>query len=809
MCDNNGPISWCVMADYDDKTQGPVFPTRTGVAQGAATERVMLDVVNGASGIRTRIQTNPDGSQTMLRTRAGFPEFTTLPTVEKTTELMYPKGLTAYPQNKALGRTWSAPCIIELVDGKWVTKTYNPLQTKAPTPPEIKNITPTYWTGSSGNTCLSTGEQVFWAYPSGGSVYSEVSVKKADPQSIMPFLSNRQRYMFIQEPTHTKLVSYNGDVVFEHYGEVYYEGFGLKPFNIQLPPAVSSDGMRLSIQSAVDFNWQTKTFGSYNVFPDKHYRVSTVVFDDQGVAIVSSTTHTLTPLGFFDGVANTVELEDDNSGDTGTCYGLSIKVRNGLATAQASFNPPVTIPWHADCVLTPFSETVMTGKGRSYLKRTYALKKSSSTVIGNVPRQSSLAQLYVGITADYDKAFQVEGKKAYGVSTRYPAGIDLLYSGEVNKNQIKVDLFNIANDKASVVVSDGQGFDLILFEHTASLSSAATKNVSSVVTEYSGMPGSTPGIYVEGYPTDLKYLLSGVEGDGAVIDNGFGVDGAIVGGTFFPNEGGGAECAAFIMSHPVLYEAFGLGAANFGTGPQTIENITPFSGTVSTKGVSRTILGLDLDLGFCATLVIEVTAETKFSAEGWDVGGARLGLPATTKVKAYVEVKFNSQSHRVELFAVEFVKPGPWDIQEISNWRNWPFTPGVDSGVMHLVGTPLIFPDSDKCVGVDAALYHQGVNPCFAGISGLGWVIFAKRFSINSLGAQRILNTYKVSEGNRAEILDSAPFYYCPELAEEMEKIRQIEFDSTGLRAWVADIKGVNGESISDKIDRDAICYRV
>ena len=66
------------MADYDDKFLGPVFPTRSGTAQGGATERQMLDSTQGAAGIRTKIRMNPDGSQTRLRTRAGMPEFVTL-----------------------------------------------------------------------------------------------------------------------------------------------------------------------------------------------------------------------------------------------------------------------------------------------------------------------------------------------------------------------------------------------------------------------------------------------------------------------------------------------------------------------------------------------------------------------------------------------------------------------------------------------------------------------------------------------------------------------------------------------------------
>ena len=50
-----------------------IFPTRFGGSVGKALENKMLDAVGGANSIRTRIIGN-----TMLRTRGGFPEFTTL-----------------------------------------------------------------------------------------------------------------------------------------------------------------------------------------------------------------------------------------------------------------------------------------------------------------------------------------------------------------------------------------------------------------------------------------------------------------------------------------------------------------------------------------------------------------------------------------------------------------------------------------------------------------------------------------------------------------------------------------------------------
>ena len=62
---------------FSDEKFGALFPTRDGVATGAASERKMLDAIGGADSFRTRIQANADGSTTMLRTKNGQPQFST------------------------------------------------------------------------------------------------------------------------------------------------------------------------------------------------------------------------------------------------------------------------------------------------------------------------------------------------------------------------------------------------------------------------------------------------------------------------------------------------------------------------------------------------------------------------------------------------------------------------------------------------------------------------------------------------------------------------------------------------------------
>lgn len=56
---------------------GSSLPTRLGKIIGKSNERVMLSGVDGPDGIRKKFRRNPDGSVTMLKTRAGMPQFST------------------------------------------------------------------------------------------------------------------------------------------------------------------------------------------------------------------------------------------------------------------------------------------------------------------------------------------------------------------------------------------------------------------------------------------------------------------------------------------------------------------------------------------------------------------------------------------------------------------------------------------------------------------------------------------------------------------------------------------------------------
>ena len=82
---------------FDDQKFGNLFPTRTGTPSGTANERQMLDTIGGADGFRTRMLNAADGSVTMLRTRNGMPEFSTVGSQSTGRQTLW-RGLAAYAE---------------------------------------------------------------------------------------------------------------------------------------------------------------------------------------------------------------------------------------------------------------------------------------------------------------------------------------------------------------------------------------------------------------------------------------------------------------------------------------------------------------------------------------------------------------------------------------------------------------------------------------------------------------------------------------------------------------------------------------
>lgn len=127
---------------YEDEKFWTIFPVRTGIAQGKAKERLMLDAVGGADNFRTRVLDNHDGSTTLLRTKNGMPQFST----EKRAMLAgYLRGYVADIKSELLTmRGKAASFFINRSSGAW-EKAGNAVVFGKYTVSPVASVTPDLW----------------------------------------------------------------------------------------------------------------------------------------------------------------------------------------------------------------------------------------------------------------------------------------------------------------------------------------------------------------------------------------------------------------------------------------------------------------------------------------------------------------------------------------------------------------------------------------------------------------------------------------------------------------------------------------
>lgn len=276
------------MADYDDKLLGPIFPTRSGTAQGGATERQMLDSTQGAAGIRTKIKMNPDGSQTRLRTRAGMPEFVTIDAESGGGDEVFHGGLAGeiYSAGAASGK----PSIYKLspaivTPGK-----------KAPGEVEAYALT---IPGGGGYSYRKDGTvKVVWA--SGNSKVSSdlhewkkvsrKSIQPSDDYFYIPFAFNGNKFI----ASDTAIISGDGSTVFSYIRPWRTVNINTGPRQYdKLYPLVSYDQTKAILQSSDSQLFLDAVYGT----PTEMTRLyDGIVFD--------SLTETTTPFSgrFFTGI---------------------------------------------------------------------------------------------------------------------------------------------------------------------------------------------------------------------------------------------------------------------------------------------------------------------------------------------------------------------------------------------------------------------------------------------------------------------------------------------------------------------------
>ena len=828
------------MADYEDKLIGPVFPTRTGEAQGGATERQMLDSTQGAAGIRTKLRTNPDGSQTMLRTHNGLPRFYTDKVSEAESSL--PRGLCAYPMDGANHLTWSKPCILvwDADELKWATLFYNPPQTsrEAPSLPSVnEDFKVTYWADATGNVSLCCANLLFYGKKHSGSAYSSWSYGSASIGNaalpLMPFVglatvgsNSYKKFTIEQTETRTKLMS--GEVeLYEHYQQRDYGGeTGMRAYNIQIPMSVTTDGIEVLFQSAVANNWGNPGDGDYTSNPNKYYWISRVTLPSLSAVTNAST---LPTYGARDVVHDGVRATDDNLDDTVTLTidvgyfdtsdggaitgALACRPKDGSGAITDPYNPIYYIPKHNKFIVrpSPYPPSFL-WRTHEYRQDTFQKTIHDETKVGHVAKGAGVVEVKIKNDTTIDMIVRADGYSFRADSdtvdgTLWPGLAIACFRGDGNEESNVRRLKNDTNDNIKITAALGD-MEIILFEHRGYGGGKAEAKDSQKTCGFTFKAGTL--VWFEGEEGTLDKARFFGNSEIRECSTGWDLnpyDGDPIGTEYQAKE----SVSSWFDQYNPKYNTGGWVPHN---------SFSPYSGKVGFVGTSRTVVACDVALDFVAYVEATVKSECTFSSPGdsWFIGLTNSQMTTTHAVEFDFVIKYRGVEQKTRLIDYACTKPGPWDRQEVEDWVQWPWVWSMPSK-LYTVGPPRIFPDVSKHRHTDTVFLHQGVCQDFAGIPQGenplipdGEIIFAKRFRLVDVGAEWILGDYLINEGKRGvtDGPESLPYYYCPELKQKVETDwYQIEFDQTGLRAWVGDIKTRTTINIAEKENRSAVCYRV
>lgn len=849
------------MSQYDD-----VFPTRNTPNQGSGIEREMLDSVGGAHGIRTKVFINDlDGSTTLLRTRAGSPEFYTTPgETADTTSTGAARGLVAYPTNNYNG-TWARPQLI-VWDGKagsWTSILNNPspLKVGVAAPPAWSSLQANYTLDLLGNASIALGANLFFGMDAVGSAYAkwkQVSYSGASP-AILAFrcadvdAGSDDKYV-VEAPQDALEVRLASGALVRDFRPTRRVNGEEKPF-VMLPPAATADGAAVCLNGCNATNWGVPVEGFYEAQPEKQYKwlvvYPTSATTQAGEANLHCYSH-------FDGTWAVTGDAGDPDPNLGKPDSLAIGWVRGTNANGGNLGtlgcPAFYVPPHyrSYSVQAPWTQS---SKLRQTAQRLYTLPLNTSTTIGKVAVGKTVSDVVVKVSGNLNQKVSAEGQGARGDIYPPDAGSEIygwVHNGDTYcaEKRTKMDTSN--TDSLKVRVEVGQ-VALDIFQHDSTSSAGGRYGYRDRAYIPTVAPWSA-ALFTEmtaGYPNSQRDSGGPDEGkswgvwynpDGSHA-NTLGCDGVWYWGVDHLMHNGTEyidhdiyNIRSEIPSWETYVDKFGLNKPT-NTITRVDETDTPYAGVVDFSATSRNILAFDPNLQFVAYVEIHVESRCNFSSDAhtWVIAPNAKRLESSHTVTAKFAVQYLGQTYYQDLFSETFNKPGPWYRQQIIDYRSWPWPPQIVPDTVYTVQGPRIWPDVNKYTSVDKFFMHQGVCPDLAGVSAFEIannvaanktpvstspeVIFAKRFKFSEVDCNWIFADYAISEGKRTPSIEDpdagVAYFYCPALRKRvLEDYYQVQFEANAsgarFRVWTNDLPAKDAGAPKTTVDLQvANCFRI
>lgn len=609
----------------------------------------------------------------------------------------------------------------------------------------------------------------------------------------------------------------------------------------QLPPAISTDGSAIGLQAYDAAYFRVNPYG-YSTDLKSYWW--TVISGVSSGAVVEAQARALSyHKDVVSSLTSGAYLPIDDSTERMKWY--FVYPRNGAWVVYQiiSYNWNTylnqTLGDFGDVVSSEQSETSFSSQQKDYFNFPLTVSSSDSSVIGYIPSGLALAPVLLTVQCSVSRELHAEGQFYYGVqdvSAALAAHSDIASEyarvGEGTKRYVRTAIDTDELNISYIEVSVG-GEAIRTFEvHQSTTGRAEKKTIARTAinagVNWDGMAGPNDyhristdyhlGFFRddnwESYPFSPSHLMGSIYAEsGNVYETGLV----------------GHYTAHF--SKPTVWETYSPLAAVTDEAEDS-DYITDMAMDIA----SRTILAFDLQIGFVAYLELKVVNNLKIIApkeHDWVYDLHGVGVPLKefpNTVTAKFICVYQGVSHEQTLFSVTVSKPPVRTSNITTNWHKWDGGDTFYDGEQELISSRIWLPTTETFTGIDGVFQHQGVCQDLAGFTqdeasdpvkagypegtDLNRMIYSKRFNINTMADSPVwLMTYTEINSMKEEakyMLDPppeliVPYYYSPELREKLlETTYEVQFDHSGLRAWISDIPATTSYA-----EHDSAAFRI
>lgn len=612
----------------------------------------------------------------------------------------------------------------------------------------------------------------------------------------------------------------------------------------QLPPAISTDGSAVGLQA---FDAQYFTDDPYARYSTRIKSYWWAVIS--GVASSSVIEAQARALSYHGDVVASLtsgaELPIDDDVERMNWY-LVYPVNGSWVTSQIityNWGGPTNIYLgdYGPVDATAQSETILDSQQKDYFNFPLEVSSIDSDVIGYVLNGTALAPVTLTVSSSISRSLYAEGQfydARRDLAAALGAHTDIfeLYASVGESQKVYFRTAIDADESNISYIEVGAGGEAIrTFEvHQSTTGRAERKTIVRVpiITGHmwAGMGG--PNYYNRINTDFLMYPFQ--DPDWWITSPRYSPDPTM--GIVFSESGNVYEpsfagWASGYFAKPTVWDAY--------SPLNDTENLAEDSDYITdmdTDIAARTILAFDMQIGFIAYLELRVVSNIKAIApkeHDWvfdlhPVGVEQKNFDNTVTAKFIC--KYHGTTYMQTLFSVVVAKPLVCTRNITTNWHKWNGGDTYYDGQMELLTSRIWLPTTTTFTGIDGVFQHQGVcqdlsgftldeasDPVKAGYpegTDLNRMIYAKRFNIATMADSPVwLMSYTEIDSIKEEAKLATdpppefvvPYYYSPELREKiMNTTYEVQFDHSGLRAWISDIPATTSYA-----EHDSAAFRI